>query len=81
MYVLSDFEGETSVTVRLLLDDDRQWAIAKTDDDGDPVLMWNEQDDAGFWHQREVWLSGEIKRALLEFCEPNAIADSSAVAD
>lgn len=66
--VLETFEAETSVTIRLVMEDDRLFAVVRTDDDAkDPVVIWNEADVDGYNHVREVWLPTAVAETVGAF--------------
>ena len=75
--VLEGFGAETPVTVRFLQDSDRLWAIAALDDDDEAVVIWNQMDSDGFSVVRQVWLTSEVVKAIVEFSKQNVKAQTS----
>lgn len=66
--VLETFEAETPVTIRMIMDEDRLFAVVRTDDDGrDPVVIWNEADVDGYNYVREVWLPTAVAETVGAF--------------
>ena len=66
--VLETFEAETPVTIRMIMEDDRLFAVVRTDDDAkDPVVIWNEADVDGYNHVKEVWLPTAVAETVGAF--------------
>jgi len=66
--VLETFESETPITIRMIMSDDRLFAVVRTDDDAeDPVVIWNEADVDGYNHVREVWLPTDVAETVGAF--------------